>query len=328
MTWYNESETERQGTREWLKEQFPGEGALVVATFDIAWSGWECDWKGALVTHGGIPELVIVDGTSMVGILPDELQQRVRDYRRMADETEAALRRYRELGGLFGDAWQEAKNVRHQRVIALDRHEEETEEEHRARVARCATTEVDHESVTSDLITTIDLSRRPALAAEVERATGDRELRRDTMEADAQYADRKAPFESDGSVVLDVAALYTENVDEIQSTFDAMIDVGTAAELMNTSPELVLHRVRIGDLHLSRREVVALEVSERPRREALAELARLEEERAEPTKDEDCLAGDTYDPAAIDLIRDLKPQRERPRGHVVDVGQDSKDGQE
>lgn len=135
MTWYDENAGEKQIADEWLAETFPGEVTSIVATFDIAWSGWECDWKGALVTHGGVPELVIVNGTSMTGNLPEELEQRVREYRRMADETEAVLRRYRELGGLFGDAWQEATNARRQRVSAMEPREGETEEAHKARLA-------------------------------------------------------------------------------------------------------------------------------------------------------------------------------------------------
>jgi hypothetical protein len=135
MTWYDENAGEKQIADEWLAETFPGEVTSIVATFDIAWSGWECDWKGALVTHGGVPELVIVNGTSMTGNIPEELEQRVREYRRMADETEAVLRRYRELRGLFGDAWQEATNARRQRVIAMEPREGETEEAHKARLA-------------------------------------------------------------------------------------------------------------------------------------------------------------------------------------------------
>lgn len=83
----------------------------------------------------------------------------------MADETEAALRRYRELGGLFGDAWQEATNARHQRMIALERREGETDEDHAARVAARNS----GSGVKSEVINTIDLSRRPALAAQVAR---------------------------------------------------------------------------------------------------------------------------------------------------------------
>ena len=139
MSWYNESASEEQATRDWLAENFPDEVTSIVATFDVAWSGWECDWKGALIMHGGVPELVVVDGTSMVGNIPDELEQRVREYRRMADETELALRQYREMGGLFGDAWQEAANARHQRVIALDRRDGGTPEEHAARLATWST---------------------------------------------------------------------------------------------------------------------------------------------------------------------------------------------
>jgi hypothetical protein len=135
MSWYDESADEKQVTEEWLAENFRGESVEILATFDVAWSGWECDWKGALVTHGGVPELVIVNGTSMTGNIPDELEQRVREYRRMADETEAALRRYRDLGGLFGAAWQEATNARHQRLIAMEQREGEPEEAHKARLA-------------------------------------------------------------------------------------------------------------------------------------------------------------------------------------------------
>lgn len=135
MTWYDENAGETPIAGEWLAETFPGEVTSIVATFDIAWSGWECGWKGALVTHGGVPERVIVNGTSMTGNIPEELDQRVRKYRRMADETEAVLRRYQELGGLFGDAWQEATNAPHQRVIAMEPREGETGEAHKARLA-------------------------------------------------------------------------------------------------------------------------------------------------------------------------------------------------
>ena len=120
MSWYDDSDHEKQQAAVWLAENFPGDSVEILATFDVAWSGWECDWKGALVSANGVPELVIVDGTSMTGSIPDDLEQRVREYRRLADETEAALRRYREMRGLFGDAWREATNARHQRVNAME----------------------------------------------------------------------------------------------------------------------------------------------------------------------------------------------------------------
>lgn len=120
MSWYDDSDDEKHRTANWLAENFPGDQVEVLATFDVAWSGWGCDWKGALVAASGVPELVIVDGTSMTGNIPDELEKRVIEYRRLADETEAALRRYREMGGLFGDAWRKATNARHQRVNAVD----------------------------------------------------------------------------------------------------------------------------------------------------------------------------------------------------------------
>lgn len=298
MSWYDESDFEKDRAASWLKENFPGDRVEILATFDIAWVGWECDWKGALVAANGVPELVIVDQVDATpGTIPDEFEQKIKEYRRLADETEAALRRYREMGGLFGDVWREATNARHQRVIDLEQREGETEEEHAARVAGL---------VTSEVINTIDLSRRPALAAEVARTEG--ELRRDPNESDADHADRKELYDSGARMVMDVASLPIEEVREILETIDAWIDLDKAAKLMNTSPELVLHRVRLGDLHLSRGEVVGLARSEMPKQEALAEFVRIGEE-IESQKSADGRDGDAYDPAALEVLRDLKPRQ-------------------
>lgn len=252
MTWYDESENEKKRTREWLVENFPGESTLIVATFDVAWSGWECDWKGALVIHGEVPELVIVDGTSMTGNIPDELEQRVRDYRRMADETEAALRRYRELGGLFGDAWREATNARHQLMIALERREQETEYEHAARIATWNAAR----GVTSEVITTIDVSRRPAFAADVPNDRVVWELMRDPGETDAEYLSRKSLFENDPSGGRE------------QEAMEAPVDPSEGIE------------------------------------------ARTNDANGDP---------EGYDPKSIEFLRDLKPKRERPKDHIVDM---------
>lgn len=36
-----------------LQQRYPGEKIEIVDTFDIAWSGWELDSQGALITRDG-----------------------------------------------------------------------------------------------------------------------------------------------------------------------------------------------------------------------------------------------------------------------------------
>lgn len=104
MSWANEFALE--DAREWLAERYPDEQVDILSTFDIGYVGWEMDYQGALVTHDGVPELVIVDQTGVTNSrpVPDQLLERLEDYRRLIGETEAVLERYRHLGGTIGEA--------------------------------------------------------------------------------------------------------------------------------------------------------------------------------------------------------------------------------
>lgn len=86
--------------RTYLTEKYPGATIEILQLFDIAWSGWECESTGALITRDGVPELVIVD---QVGghqrPVPEIVRDRLQEYRRLTIETEAALDRYRKMGG-------------------------------------------------------------------------------------------------------------------------------------------------------------------------------------------------------------------------------------
>lgn len=87
-----------------LAERFPGDAIEILEAFDIAYSGWECDYKGALITRNGVAELVIVDSTGGDWRpVTEQLEERLLEYRRLIEDTERVLGRYREMAGDGGD---------------------------------------------------------------------------------------------------------------------------------------------------------------------------------------------------------------------------------
>lgn len=84
------------------------------------------------------------------------------------------------------------------------------------------------------------------------------------------------------------------------------IALDEAARILEMSPELVLHRIRHGDLRLQRGEVEALRDHEAPQRQALADMY----EALEAPNSLSSSAGD-YPPEAIEHLSDLKPLRKR-----------------
>lgn len=97
-TWSYEGALEN--AREQLAERFPSEVIEIVDTFDIAWSGWEFDFQGALITRDGQPELVVIDATgSDRQTVVEMLSERLSEYRRLIVGTEAILAAYWRLLG-------------------------------------------------------------------------------------------------------------------------------------------------------------------------------------------------------------------------------------
>lgn len=94
----NESALER--ARELLADRFPHTVPAIIDTFDIAYSGWEADYMGALITRDGVPEIVVIDRFSG-DTRPDiqQVREQLAEYRRLIDDTERVLKRYRELAG-------------------------------------------------------------------------------------------------------------------------------------------------------------------------------------------------------------------------------------
>ncbi len=87
--------------RELLADRFPHTAPAIIDTFDIAYSGWEADYMGALITRDGVPEIVIVDRFSG-DTRPDieQVREQLAEYRRLIADTERVLRRYGELAGI------------------------------------------------------------------------------------------------------------------------------------------------------------------------------------------------------------------------------------
>ncbi len=98
MTW-SDYEHALERARDELRERFPNAHPAILMTFDIAWSGWEGDSRGALITLDGVPMLIAIDQTIEEGRFTAEVAARLAEYRRLISETEAALERYRQLGG-------------------------------------------------------------------------------------------------------------------------------------------------------------------------------------------------------------------------------------
>lgn len=101
-TWADESALEYAS--EVLAERYPGEVITIIETFDIAWVGWECDYRGAFIRHGDLFEIVIIDETggddrpALVKVLDQMLE-----YARLLGATQGVLDRYRAAGGRMPD---------------------------------------------------------------------------------------------------------------------------------------------------------------------------------------------------------------------------------
>ena len=256
MTWSNNSVYTMASAEAWFLESYPYEDVVVLQTFDVAWSGWEGDTQGALITHNGQPDIVIVAAITS-GIIPDLLEERIREYRRMADETEAALERYRAMGGLTGEDWASATRVRRRMLDVLDRGPDESEEDHRARLRLWKIP--DHpgsvtfkeekysgvEIVTSETITTIDLSRRPAL----EEFVRHRE-KMETFGSDNVFADLGVPDP-------ETHALKSRLVAKISDAVAGDVDRGAKLSGMPVEDFASLLRGRVRDVELSELERIA-----------------------------------------------------------------------
>ena len=107
MSWYTESEAFHAGAHAELAERYPGETIEILDTFDIAYVGWECDFQGALITHGGVPELVIIDQVGDSRPVLEVLRDRLVEYRSLLAETERVLARYEQLASESTAAAQE-----------------------------------------------------------------------------------------------------------------------------------------------------------------------------------------------------------------------------
>lgn len=100
MTW-SDDEAALEHAIERLQKRYLGENVELITAFDIAYVGWEFDCQGALIRHGGVPELVIVDQTS-----GDErpvreiLESKLEEYERLAAETKHVLAQHMVLEGL------------------------------------------------------------------------------------------------------------------------------------------------------------------------------------------------------------------------------------
>lgn len=134
MTWANAATLAE--ARERLAERYPGETVEIIETFDIAHIGWESDCQGALIAHDGMPQIVIIDETGIPfgRSTADWLVDQLNGYRRLIEQTEAVLARYRTLGGLFGPALFEARQKHHHRRLARARRPGESNKEYSKRM--------------------------------------------------------------------------------------------------------------------------------------------------------------------------------------------------
>lgn len=110
----NEGALER--ARELLGDRFPDTSPAILDTFDIAYSGWEADYMGALITIDGVPEIVIVDrvgGDSRPDI--EQVREQLAEYKRLIADTERVLNRYSELAGTLDHVDQHGGEWRLQR---------------------------------------------------------------------------------------------------------------------------------------------------------------------------------------------------------------------
>lgn len=86
--------------RELLADRYPKTVPAILDTFDIAYSGWEADYMGALITVDGVPEIVVIDRFSG-DRRPDieQVREQLAEYKRLIEDTERVLKRYSELSG-------------------------------------------------------------------------------------------------------------------------------------------------------------------------------------------------------------------------------------
>ena len=101
MSSWADSEHVLGRARELLADRYPNSSPAILDTFDIAYSGWEADYIGALITVDGRPEIVVIDRFSG-DRRPDieQVREQLAEYRRLIADTERVLARYQELGGL------------------------------------------------------------------------------------------------------------------------------------------------------------------------------------------------------------------------------------
>lgn len=100
MSSWADSEHALKRARELLADRYPNSSPAILATFDIAYSGWEADYMGALITVDGVPEIVVIDrfsGDSRPDI--EQVRDQLAEYRRLMADTERVLKRYSELAG-------------------------------------------------------------------------------------------------------------------------------------------------------------------------------------------------------------------------------------
>lgn len=74
-----------------LADRFAGQTIEIVDTFDIAWSCWDGDSRGALITVDGVPRIVAIDQTVDDERFEAEIVARLQEYRRLIDDTERVL---------------------------------------------------------------------------------------------------------------------------------------------------------------------------------------------------------------------------------------------
>lgn len=117
-----------------LEAQYPGEKIDIIEPFDLAYVGWECDYQGALITRDGRPELVILQGGASELPVVMIIRDRLAEYRRLLDQTEAVLAKYLAMGGLEGDTLLEAQGAQHLRERARQRRPGESDDDYGARM--------------------------------------------------------------------------------------------------------------------------------------------------------------------------------------------------
>lgn len=221
-----------------LSERFPGERIEILEAFDIAHIGWECDYQGALITHDGVPELVIVDATiSNAKPVLQQLEQRVEEYRRLIAETERVLERYRRMYADYvlqrlrdefateppqpGDELPDVFD----RLIATGVEDTEIPEEYRLESDDEPPPEAGYEDARIDVLSDMNPRTRPDehFVPEIEY-----ELQRSPGETDDEWEERKQLFDDhkqpDGSIVLRVEQLPDSVIERLQETADEYPD--------------------------------------------------------------------------------------------------------